>query len=382
MPFVFLALAFVSGHPSAPMATVKAMGLFLLVGIPVSGDRGGCGDRPGGGAGAGGIVALRASEIGTWKTRALAVLFACVYTLVLARAAGAIILISVPAFPFTSIGIADHLAERRHARELAEASPEAVTVAGAYGHFDDAAREYVITRPDTPLPWINYLGSEDYFGLISNTAGGYSFYRDARLRRLTRYRYNNVPADVGGRYLYLRDDDSGDVWSPSWQPVRRRGRGAIECRHGLGYTAIGSRRGGIAVETLYFVPLGETLEVWRVRVTNRRPTGASLSLFSAVEFCLWDAWDDATNFQRNLSTGEVEVDGVDDLPHDRVPRAARPLRLLRVLRAGDRRFDTQRDAFLGPYRGWDRPVVVVETGRVGRLDRARVGADAGRTTSR
>ena len=78
-----------------------------------------------------------------------------------------------------------------------------------YGHFDDQHREYVITRPDTPLPWINYLGCEAYFGIISNTAGGYSFYRDARLRRLTRYRYNNAPFDIGGRYLYLRDNDAG-----------------------------------------------------------------------------------------------------------------------------------------------------------------------------
>ncbi len=145
-------------------------------------------------------------------------------------------------------------------------------MAGAYGHFDDDAREYVITRPDTPLPWINYLGTDDYFGLISNTAGGYSFYRDARQRRLTRHRYNNAPRDVGGRYLYVRDDDSGDVWSPSWAPVQADVEG-YRCRHGLGYTVIGSSRGGIEVETLYFVPLGESLEVWRVRVTNRRAGG-------------------------------------------------------------------------------------------------------------
>ena len=126
-----------------------------------------------------------------------------------------------------------------------------------YGHFDDERREYVITRPDTPLPWINYLGSEDYFGIISNTAGGYSFYRDARLRRLTRYRYNNAPLDLGGRYLYLRDDDGGDFWSPSWQPTQRELED-YSCRHGLGYTIIGSRRAGIAAETAYFVPLGET----------------------------------------------------------------------------------------------------------------------------
>ena len=179
-----------------------------------------------------------------------------------------------------------------------------------YGYFDDERREYVVTRPDTPLPWVNYLGNEDYFGIISNTAGGYSFFRDARLRRLTRYRYNNAPLDLGGRYVYLRDDDSGDYWSPSWQPVQ----GDLEdyrCRHGLGYTVIGSRKGGIRAESLYLVPLGERLEAWRVTLTNERSEPARLSLFSSIEFCLWDAQDDATNFQRNFSTGEVEVvDGV------------------------------------------------------------------------
>ena len=142
-----------------------------------------------------------------------------------------------------------------------------------FGHFDDEAREYVITRPDTPLPWINYLGSEEYFGIISNTAGGYSFYRDARLRRLTRYRYNNVPPDAGGRYLYVRDDETGEYWSPSWQPIRADLED-YRCRHGLGYTVIGSRRAGIEAETLYFVPLGETLEIWRARVTNHRDAAA------------------------------------------------------------------------------------------------------------
>ncbi len=167
-----------------------------------------------------------------------------------------------------------------------------------------------MTRPDTPLPWLNYLGSDDYFGLVTNTAGGYSFYRDPRLRRLTRYRYNNVPADTGGRYLYVRDEESGDFWSPSWQPTRRDLDG-YRCRHGLGYTTIEASRGGIDVETTYLVPQGETLELWLATVTNRRAAPARISLFSAVEFCLWDAWDDATNFQRNLSVGEVEVeDGV------------------------------------------------------------------------
>jgi cellobiose phosphorylase len=177
-----------------------------------------------------------------------------------------------------------------------------------YGYFDDPSREYVITRPDTPLPWINYLGNEAYFGLISNTAGGYSFYRDARLRRLTRYRYNNVPLDNGGRYLYLRDRPSGEFWSPSWEPVRRDLE-EYSCRHGQGYTTIASQYQGIQAQTRYFVPLGENLEVWQLSLTNRRSQAAELDVFSSVEFCLWDAQDDATNFQRNFSTGEVEIDG-------------------------------------------------------------------------
>jgi cellobiose phosphorylase len=176
-----------------------------------------------------------------------------------------------------------------------------------YGYFDDENREYVITRPDTPLPWINYLGDQDYFALISNTAGGYSFYRDARLRRLTRYRYNNIPLDTSGRYLYIRDDQTGEFWSPTWQPVRR----ALEsytCRHGLGYTIISSIRDNIEARIRYFVPPSQNLEIWDATILNHRDESVSLSLFSAVEFALWDAWDDSTNFQRNLNTGEVEVD--------------------------------------------------------------------------
>ena len=225
-----------------------------------------------------------------------------------------------------------------------------------YGHFDDTAREYVITRPDTPLPWINYLGCQAYFGLISNTAGGYSFYRDARLRRITRYRYNNVPFDLGGRYIYLRDNDSGEFWSPSWQPTRSD----IEdysCRHGLGYSIIGSSYLGIEARTRYFVPLDENLEIWQLTVTNHRPAAADLSAFSSIEFCLWDAQDDATNFQRNFSTGEVEVEG-GVIYHKTEYRERRDHFAYFACSAPLAGFDTQREAFLGPYRGWDSPVVV------------------------
>ncbi len=176
-----------------------------------------------------------------------------------------------------------------------------------FGYFDDAQREYVITQPDTPLPWINYLGSTDYFGIISNTAGGYSFYRDARLRRLTRYRYNNVPLDTGGRYLYLRDRANGAIWSPSWQPVRRP-LDAYTCRHGMGYTIISGTLDGIATETRYFVPLNENLEIWQLSITNQRSAAADLSIFSLVEFNLWDAYDDMTNYQRNFNIAEVEIE--------------------------------------------------------------------------
>ncbi len=225
-----------------------------------------------------------------------------------------------------------------------------------YGYFDDKAREYVITRPDTPLPWINYLGCQAYFGIISNTAGGYSFYRDARLRRITRYRYNNVPLDFGGRYIYLRDDESTDYWSPSWEPTR----GELEnysCRHGMGYTIIGSRHRGIWASTRYFVPLDENLEIWQLTLTNHRLTPAALSVFSSVEFCLWDAQDDATNFQRNFSIGQVEIED-RVIYHKTEYRERRDHFAWFACSAETAGFDTQREAFLGPYRGWDKPVAV------------------------
>ena len=238
-----------------------------------------------------------------------------------------------------------------------------------FGHFDDIAREYVITRPDTPMPWINYLGCEAYFGLISNTAGGYSFYKDARLRRLTRYRYNNAPYDMGGRNIYLRDNSDGKFWSPSWMPVRSA-LDEYACRHGMGYTIIRSVSRQIEAETRYFVPLGESLEIWELTLTNRRDQPADISVFSAVEFCLWDAWDDSTNFQRNFSTGEIEPPTIS--PHSENGGSVEGSVIYHKTEYRERRdhfayfacsekltgFDTQREAFLGPYRGWDSPAVV------------------------
>ena len=225
-----------------------------------------------------------------------------------------------------------------------------------FGRFDDVRREYVITRPDTPLPWINYLGCEAYFGLISNTAGGYSFYRDARLRRITRYRYNNVPLDSGGRYLYLRDDETGEYWSPTYQPTCRPVE-EYACRHGLSYTIIGSTYLGIRAEILYLVPLGQNMELWQCTLTNRRDKPARLSLFSCVEFCLWDAQDDATNFQRNFNLAEMEVEG-GVIYHKTEYRERRNHFAFFACSEGLAGFDTQREAFLGPNRGWDRPATV------------------------
>ncbi|HNO84750.1 MAG TPA: glycosyl transferase [Anaerolineales bacterium] len=229
-----------------------------------------------------------------------------------------------------------------------------------FGYFDDKAREYVITQPDTPLPWINYLGSEAYFGLISNTAGGYSFYKDARLRRLTRYRYNNSPLDMGGRYLYLRDNGTGKFWSPSWMPTRTK-LDEYECRHGQGYTIITSKFNGIKSSTRYFVPLGESLEIWQMTLTNESGSDSDLSLFSAIEFCLWDANDDATNFQRNYSIGQMEI--VDEVIYHKTEyRERRDHFAYFACSEKLAGFDTIREDFLGHYRSWNEPQVV-ESGR-------------------
>lgn len=221
-----------------------------------------------------------------------------------------------------------------------------------YGHFDDDAREYVITTPHTPYPWINYLGSEQFFSLVSHQAGGYSFYRDAKMRRLTRYRYNNIPADAGGRYLYV--NDGGDVWTPSWLPVKAD-LDHFEAAHGLGYTRITGERRGLSVETLLFVPLGETAEIQRVTVTNTSDETKNVKLFSFVEFCLWNAQDDQTNYQRNLSIGEVEVE--QDSPfgsaifHTTEYRERRDHYAVFGVNTPASGFDTDRDTFVGAYNG-------------------------------
>ena len=221
-----------------------------------------------------------------------------------------------------------------------------------YGHFDDAAREFVITDPATPWPWINYLGSEDFFSLISNTAGGYCFYKDAKFRRILRYRYNGVPADDGGRYFYIREAD-GSVWNPGWKPCKTP-LDAYECRHGMGYTRISGERKGLRAEVLFFVPSGMRCEIQKLTLTNKGTAPRDFKLFSFVEWCLWNAATDMENFQRNLSTGEVEIEG-STLYHKTEYRERRDHYAFYGVNAPIDGFDTDRETFIGMYNGFDAP---------------------------
>lgn len=225
-----------------------------------------------------------------------------------------------------------------------------------YGYFDDHAREYVITRPDTPSPWINYLGSEAFFTLMSNTGGGYSFYKDARMLRITRYRYNNVPTDAGGQYFYIKDGST--VFTPGWMPVKTH-LDYYECRHGLGYTRIFAEKNGLAVAQTSMVPRGDNALVTKLEIENRSNENKEISIFSFVEFCLWNAQDDSTNFQRNFSTGEVEVEN-SAIYHKTEYRERRNHYAVYAVNAPLDGFDTDRDSFLGPYNGFDHPDAVLE----------------------
>ncbi len=220
-----------------------------------------------------------------------------------------------------------------------------------FGYFDDARREYVITTPQTPYPWINYLGSDSFFGLISNTSGGYTFYKDARLRRITRFRYNSVPVDNGGRYFYINDNN--DVWSHTWKPVKKE-LDFYECRHGLGYSIFTGERNGIRVEQLAFVPNGENAEIHRLKVKNTSDGQKDFKLFSFIEWCLWDAQDDSTNFQRNFSTGEVEIKG-SCIYHKTEYKERRDHYAFFNVNAAVDGFDTDRDSFVGLYNGFEAP---------------------------
>ena len=223
-----------------------------------------------------------------------------------------------------------------------------------FGYFDDANREYVITTPKTPLPWINYLGCNDFFSLISNTCGGYSFYKDAKLLRLTRYRYNDTPNDVNGKYFYIKDGDT--IWNPGWKPTKTE-LDSYECRHGIGYSRFISSKNDVQASVLAFVPMNDTCEINQVKLTNNSSSSKTLSLFSYVEWCLWNADDDMKNFQRNFSTGEVEI--VDStIFHKTEYRERRNHYAVYSVNAKIDGFDTIRDEFLGAYNGTDDPTAV------------------------
>jgi cellobiose phosphorylase len=222
-----------------------------------------------------------------------------------------------------------------------------------FGYFDDKNREYVITTPKTPAPWINYLGSEAMFGLISNTGGGYSFYRDAKLRRITRYRYNNIPVDQGGRYFFIKDTSDGEYWSATWQPVRKD-LDNYECRHGLGYTKIKADYKDVESEVTYLVPKGENIELHRLKLTNNSSETKKLAIFSYIEFCLWNADEDDRNFQRNLNIGEVEIDG-SAIYHKTEFRERRDHYAYYAVNREVSSFDSDRESFIGTYNNLNEP---------------------------
>ena len=224
-----------------------------------------------------------------------------------------------------------------------------------YGHFDDANREYVITNPKTPFPWINYLGNKDFFSLISNTAGGYSFYKDAKFRRLNRYRYNNVPMDDGGRYFYIKDGNT--IWNPGWKPSKTE-LDHYECRHGMNYTKIKGEKNGISAEVLCFVPLNTWAEIQKVSLKNTTNEVKQFKFFSYNEWALWNAASDMENFQRNFSTGEVEVEE-SVIYHKTEYRERRNHFAYYSVNTKIDGFDTDRESFVGLYNSHANPDVVV-----------------------
>ena len=228
-----------------------------------------------------------------------------------------------------------------------------------YGYFDDNHREYVITNPKTPFPWINYLGNEDFFGLISNTAGGYNFYKDAKFRRITRYRYNSVPMDNGGRYFYIKEGET--IWNPGWKPCKTP-LDNYECRHGLNYTRITGEKNKVRASVLHFVPLGVKAEIQRLTLTNLSSEEKHLKLFSYTEWCLWNGATDGENFQRNLSTGEVEIEQASDftaLYHKTEYKERRNHYAYYSVNSPVLGYDTDRETFVGLYNELSEPQVVL-----------------------
>lgn len=224
-----------------------------------------------------------------------------------------------------------------------------------YGFFDDINQEYVITTPKTPFPWINYLGSNDYYSIISNTSGGYSFFKDARLRRLTRYRYNNIPLDTNGKYFYIKDGET--IWSPAWKPAQTE-LDSYQCRHGLGYSRFISTKNDIQASLLFFIPNDDSVEIQKLSLENQCPTEKSIKLFSFIEWALWNALDDMTNFQRNLSTGEVEIED-SVIYHKTEYRERRNHYAFYSVNTQIDGYDTDRETFMGLYNDLKTPDAII-----------------------
>lgn len=258
-----------------------------------------------------------------------------------------------------------------------------------YGYFDDARREYVITDPKTPLPWINYLGSEDFLGMISNTMGGYCFYRDAKLQRLLRYRYNGVPGDIGGRFYYVKEKGK-PVWNPGFLPAKAE-LDHYECRHGMGYTTFLSEKDGLQVQATFFVPSGENCELHDLVLTNKSSQAKEVKLYGCMEWCLWNAVDDSQNYQRNLNIAESEVEG-NVIYHKTEYRERRDHYAFYGVNADTQGFDTDRNTFLGAMGDWSAPEMVQKESSAGswitgwypiachRLDRSLKPGEAFRVT--
>lgn len=223
-----------------------------------------------------------------------------------------------------------------------------------YGYFDQRNREYVITRPDTPTPWINYIGSGKYGGIVSNTGGGYSFHKDPQNRRVTRYRYNNIPMDRPGRYIYLRDASTGEYWNPGYQPVQRK-LDAYCCRHGLGYTVLEGEYRGVSSSVTYFVPDDKDFEIWLVKVRNLTHVQKTLQVFSYAEFCFWDAIMDQQNVDwvQQINQGRC-VDGIITWHPHHVENSAAFFATGEAINS----FDTNLEAFIGKYRFEANPEAV------------------------
>lgn len=252
-----------------------------------------------------------------------------------------------------------------------------------YGEFDQQNKEYVIQRPNTPMPWSNYLGSADFGGVITNNAAGYTFYKSADQGRLTRFRFNSMPGDLSGRYLYLRDQKSGDFWSQSWMPVKKPlDQFKSECRHGMGYTVIRSDYNEVQSEVTYFVPIGATYEVWNVRLSNPSGTAKSLKLFPFVEpQCNWNATDDTKNLQYNqyisqtsYQNGSIDIGSNINMPEDPEHFTNKDQKrhtffvLSGVEEVG---FEADLRAFLGEYGDYGAPQAVVN----GRCSGANASGD-------